>query len=136
MIMTIGTTPTTYNHYTPYELVFGKPAHLTRVLEHTPVQPVYNLDDYYRKVKFRLQVTHERAKTCLDETKSQRKRTYDAHTVTRSFQANDLILLSNETRHKLDSWFTAPCTVVSSDKVNYVKLLQFIKTDLSYFIPM
>lgn len=64
------------NRYSPYELVFGKLANSMEFLENE-IQPLYNIDNYAREIKYRLQVANKRAIELLDVMKKKNKYYYD-----------------------------------------------------------
>ena len=89
-----NTTPSVaINDYCPYQLIFGKTPTTYEFLNSGSVDPVYNIDDYHREVKFRLQVAHQRAQRYLVESKFKRKIVYDDKSNPQKLSKNDLILL-------------------------------------------
>lgn len=107
-----NTTPSVaVNDYCPYQLIFGKTPITYEFLNSGSVDPVYNIDDYHREVKFRLQVAHQRAQKHLIESKFKRKIMYDDKSNPQELSKNDLILLEVNERHKLDPLFKGPYTI-------------------------
>ena len=72
------------------------------------ITPLYNIDDYAKEAKFRLEVAHKRAQQLLDRNKLRQKINYDKNTVDCNFNIGDLVLLSNETGHKLEEKYKGP----------------------------
>jgi len=68
------------------------------------IDPLYNLDDYAKESKFRVELAHKRAKLMLDNNIIKQKIRYDLET-------GDKALLNNETGHKLDFSYTGPYTI-------------------------
>lgn len=114
-----NTTPSTYHDYTPYELVFGKKVELPSTIT-TKVDPIYNIDAYENEIKYRLQVSHKRAKDYLDKVKMKRKIEYDKSINTLKINKGDLVLITNENRTKLDPWYVGPYVVLDSEGPNCI----------------
>jgi len=53
-----------YN-YCPYELVFGKTNNLPK--QFNSIEPIYNIDDYAKESKHRLEVAYKRARIMIEE---------------------------------------------------------------------
>lgn len=107
-----NTTPSiAINDYCPYQLIFGKTPNVYEFLNSDSIDPVYNIDDYHREVKFRLQVAHQRARRYLMESKFKRKAVYDSTADPQIVSPNDLVLLQINERHKLDPLFKGPYKV-------------------------
>ena len=64
-----NTTEHTYTNYTPYELVFGRKAHLPQDIYKTKIEPVYYIDDYYFEMKYKLQNKRNRQRK-FDKSKA------------------------------------------------------------------
>jgi len=58
------------HNYCPYELVFGKTNNLPKQFNSTEnIEPIYNIDDYAKESKYRLEVAYERALIILETNK-------------------------------------------------------------------
>ena len=112
-----NTTPGVYHEYTPFELVFGRKAEIPNEVL-TKIDPWYNIDAYYQEVRYRMQISHQRARDFLVKVKQNRKIKYDVISQNLSLQKGDLVMLKNENRTKFDAWFKGPFTVVSTNGVN------------------
>lgn len=44
--------------YTPYELIFGRNPYLLEVFESDNVDPPYNIDNFAKELKYKLQTAH------------------------------------------------------------------------------
>jgi len=56
--------------YCPYKLVFGRTANLPIQFNSVDnIGPLYNLDDYAKESKFRLELVHKRARLMLYNNK-------------------------------------------------------------------
>lgn len=97
-------------NYTPFELTFGRSVNRLDCIEDNTgkIDPIYNIDDYSKELKFRLQTAHKRANELLQKTKQLIKQTYDKHSNPIKIKINDKILLVDETRHKLDPIYKGP----------------------------
>ena len=59
-----NTTPSVVHGYCPYELVFGKiPQGLHTFNTIDRVEPLYNVEDYSKEIKYKLEIAYTRAKT-------------------------------------------------------------------------
>ena len=108
-----NTTPSVaISDYSPYQLIFGKTPVIYDCLKSDTVDPVYNVDDYHREVKFRLQVANKLARECLNKAKLKRKISYDVNAnPNEKLSPGDLVLVRKQNRHKLDPLFKGPFTV-------------------------
>lgn len=97
--------------YTPYELVFGKKCTLPSNLL-TKVEPLYNYDSYPCELRYRLQVSQQEARNNLIKSKIVRKSKYDKNVNPIMYKKDDLVLIKNENRHKMDPLYLGPYTVI------------------------
>ncbi len=95
-------------NYTPHELVFGYKLALPTNLTKTP-EPIYNYDDFYSELKFKLQTAHHRAREELLKSKLTNKKQYDKNSSISEYKVGDKVLLTNEQRlTKLHHPFIGP----------------------------
>lgn len=113
-----NTTPHTDTEYTPFELVYGKKANLPQNLTKSIIQPVYNLEQYYSEMKFKLQKSHAIARTKLIEEKIDRTNKLNENTNPIHVTVNDLVYITNETRKKLDPFYNGPYKVIKVEQCN------------------
>lgn len=100
--------------YCPYELVFGKiPQGLHTFNTIDRVEPLYNVEDYSKEIKYKLEIAYTRAKTLMNRYKERQKIYYDRNSKNIEVKIGDKILLKNETGHKLDGKYTGPYKVIS-----------------------
>lgn len=64
------------NMYTPFELVFAKKPNLTEILN-GKVDPVYNIENYAKEMKYRIQTANETARKLIEKSKMKNKQNYD-----------------------------------------------------------
>jgi len=77
------------------------------------IEPIYNIDDYARESKYRLEIEHKRCGIMIEENKRKNKEFFDLTANDIDISIGDKVLLKNETGHKLDSKYTGPYTVES-----------------------
>lgn len=135
-----NTTVHTTTNKTPYELVFGKICNLpSNLSEIEKVDPVYNIEDYAKQLKFKLQVSQKEVKDKILMEKSRRVEDYNISAEEKVYNKGDFILLKNETRSKLDRIYLGPYQVVQDcganvdiqigeniDRVHKARIKQFI----------
>lgn len=108
-----------FNHdYSPYELVFGRKINLIENLVNQEIEPVYNVDDYAREIKYRLQSVHEKARNLLDKLKHKNKAYYDRRNNSINIQINDEILIKKEPYDKFKQVYDGPFKVTKIDEFN------------------
>ena len=66
-----NTTPSIAHNYCPHELVYGKQSNLPKHFNSIDtIDPLYNIDDYAKEVKFRLETAYKRARIFLEKNKA------------------------------------------------------------------
>lgn len=87
------------NTYSPYELFYGKsPRELNEICTET-IEPVYNVDNYAKELKFKLQIAHNQAKQFLERNKEISKKFYDKKMNKIDIQIGDEIKIEIEPRN-------------------------------------
>lgn len=114
-----NTTPNTVfdNRFTPFELVFGKNAIMPNDIK-TNLDPLYNLDNYSKEVKYRLQKTHILAKNLIDKHKERNKKCHDRLAKPITLEVDDSVLLQTEPYEKHKSIYEGPYIVKNINGVN------------------
>lgn len=98
-----NTTPSTVHEYCPYELIFGRSPRLFIEFNNSnKIDPIYNIEDNSKEFKFRLEVARNRARTLIEKEKQKRKLDYDKTNRDVELKVGSLVLLKNETGHKLE----------------------------------
>nr|AAL90422.1 RH61266p [Drosophila melanogaster] len=117
-----NTTPSVMHNYCPYELVFGRlPRQFANFNKADRIEPLYNIEDYSKEIKFRLEIAYKRARLLLEKAKSYRKQLYDKKTSDFQLKIGDKVILRNESGHKLDPVYIGPYTVETiEDRDNIV----------------
>lgn len=109
-----NTTPCTDIPYTPYELVFGKMATLPNNLKNpTRIEPIYNYDQYYAELKYKLQATAIRTQNIIDKVKNNRNTKQQVTAKPINIEIDDLVMLENPNRNKLDKVYKGPYKVIN-----------------------
>ena len=119
-----NTTPSSVHGYCPYELVFGKlPNGFQQFTNVQKITPLYNIEDYVKEVRYRLEIAHKRAKEQIDRYKEKQKLFYDKTALDYKFKIGDLVLVKNEVGHKLDRQYKGPFEIINIDLRNNVTLV-------------
>lgn len=104
--------------FSPYELIFAKKVNLPKQLFSETIDPLYNIDDYAKEIKYRLQITHNKAQKLLINNKLRNKIQYDKKSRPLNLSINDTVLLKNEPYDKLKSIYSGPFKVKHIDEGN------------------
>lgn len=103
-----NTTPNTDTQYTPFEIVFGKQANFpTYTLNN--IEPMYNHEEYYTQLKFKLQTIAQRVRDIIIKTKLKRIQNQKSSNPI-NLKVGDKILIKSETNRKLDNIYEGPYT--------------------------
>ena len=108
-----NTTPSVVHGYCPYELVFGRiPNNVEMFNTDNDIAPLYNVDDYSKEVRFRLEIAYRRVRQMIDRAKFKQKEFYDEKSRGMKLEKGDLVLIRNEAGHKLESKYLGPFKVI------------------------
>lgn len=113
-VFSYNTTPHADTNFTPFELIFGKLTSLN--VENQISTPIYNFDSYVSELRYRLKVVHEKTKLLLDKNKQKRQDRDKNKSL--DFKVNDLVLITNENRTKMDSVYLGPYVIIERLGVN------------------
>jgi len=120
-VFCFNTTPSMAHNYFPYELVFGKTNNLPKQFNSIEnIEPIYNIDDYARESKYRLEVAYKKTRIMIEKNKENNKIVYDQKIKNIDISVGDQVLLRNETGHKLDYQYTGPYKQTEIGKRNNI----------------
>ena len=97
--------------FTPYELVFGKIPNDLNIFMNNKIDPLYNVDNYAKELKYRLQIAHTIAKELINISKEKSKKHYDKRVKPIELKIGDKILVTNEEGHKHEKLYLGPYTI-------------------------
>lgn len=122
-LFTINTSVNSSTNYTPFELLFGFKANMPISICRNP-EVVYNYNDYYYELRFKLQNAYKEARENLIESKQKNKKQFDSKTNVLKLQIGDKVLLRNENAKKLESRYSGPYEVIdiTSDVNTKIKI--------------
>lgn len=118
-----NTTPNSVTNYTPFELMFGRVASFRNSKSFTELTPLYNLENYAKEMKFRLQMAYERTKTLIQTDKTKRV-SKDLNTNFNPIKivVGDKVKLKIENRNKLDPFYDGPYVIEKIHDRNNVSI--------------
>lgn len=107
--------------YSPFELVFGRQANLpTEKFEQ--IEPVYDIENYVKELKFRLQKSNLKTKELIEKYKLKMKAQYDNNLRTFDIKIGDKIKIRDDSSHKLEPVYRGPFLVKNIDNSNIIAL--------------
>lgn len=104
-------------NYSPFELVFGRQVNLPSDIG-GPIQPLYNVDDYAKELKYRLQVAHRDTKSIVEKLKIVNKKFHDTKVRPIKFNVGDKIKIQVEPYDKFKSIYKGPYIVTKVENEN------------------
>lgn len=105
------------DRFPPFELVFSRKPNMPFDLD-GHIDPIYNIEDYVRESKFRLQTAHAVARKLLEKIKLTNKKYYDRNAKELNLQVGDKIYLENKPYNKYKPIYSGPFDVKSIDEPN------------------
>lgn len=106
------------NKYSPYELIFGKQPILAFDILNGNIDPVYNIENYAREMKYRLQKAHNETVEIIKKMKLKNKYYYDRNLNPLNIKIGDLVFLEKEPYDKHSSIRTGPFSVININEPN------------------
>lgn len=134
-----NTTVHTATGYTPYELVFGRKSHNPSEIDYDTTDTI---NDYAEDLKYKLIKMEIKAKEKLQLGKEKSKNRYDKCLGNQyEFKKGDLILVRNERKGKLDSFYRGPYKIISLNENNVMiiknnKRVKYNKSHIKPFIDV
>lgn len=101
------------NKYSPFEIVFGKQAFMPVDYYKSRIDPVYNMENYSKEIKFNFQRIYNLTKDLLNKAKMKTKEIYDKKSKTIELKINDKIMVVDHTRNKHGAIYNGPYSIVS-----------------------
>lgn len=102
----------THTQFTPFELIFGRSPNIPQDIFKSKTKPVYNIEQYYYEMKFKLQKSNELARENLIKEKIKRQNLQNQNINPIKIGLGDQVYLKNENRKKLDPCYVGPFTVI------------------------
>jgi Integrase zinc binding domain/Integrase core domain len=104
--------PNASTKLTPMICLFGFPADIPSNLKRKP-EPVYNAEDYYMQIRYKLQRAHQIARKNMIKSKIRAKKYYDKTINPVKFKIGDKVMLKNPIiKNKFSKIWTGPYEVV------------------------
>lgn len=116
------------NKITPFELVFGKDPVLPQEVQTSTIDPIYNIDNYAKEMKYRLQKSHNLAKNLINKHKARNKLLYDKAARPLNLRVRDMVLVEKQPYEKYKNIYEGPFQVQKVDGVNVIILDETKKT--------
>lgn len=114
-----NTTQHTEHGLTPFELVFGHKATLPQnIYNSSVIEPIYDIDQYFNELKFKIQNSNAIAKQNLIDNKQKRQSIANKNIHPISLNVGDRVYIKNENRKKLDSFYIGPYIVDKVEDTN------------------
>lgn len=111
--------------YSPYQLLYGYEVSIPTSLQKKP-DTVYNYDNYYYELRYRLQRSHEIARESQLKTKYKTKANYDHKLRPLNVKLGDQVLLINNAKRgpgmKLQPHYCGPYTIIELISPTNVKI--------------
>lgn len=119
-VFTYNTTPNISLNlkYSPYELIFSKYPTLFDITSTGQIDPVYNIDNFAKEAKFRLQLAHVHSQNLLQKSKLRNKVYYDAKVNPIDLQIGDKVIITNDGRTKFEPIHKGPFVITDVDTHN------------------
>lgn len=105
--------------FSPYELVFGRQNNLNGIKTDV-IETVYNIENYAKELKFKLQIVHAQAKKFVEKSKDVNKRHYDKKANEIEFKLDESVMLKNESYNKFKNVYSGPYKVTEIRAPNVV----------------
>ncbi|HBK82994.1 MAG TPA: hypothetical protein DDZ41_05260 [Flavobacterium sp.] len=121
--------------FTPFELVFAKQPLAYEFILSNKIDPIYNVDNYIKEIKFVLQKMHKKAQEFLLISKNRNKTIFDRKASKNSknyFKINDTVLLRNENTNKLGPIYSGPYIINDIKESNV--LIENTKNKKQYLV--
>lgn len=106
------------NKFSPHEIVYGYMPTLPNELTKNTIDPIYNIDNYIKELKYRMQITHNKVHKLLEKSKLNNKKSYDKNVNPLNVKVGDKVLIEIEPYDKHRQKYAGPYIIKSMDNVN------------------
>lgn len=106
------------NRFSPFELVFSKSPVLPSELFNGDVAPCYNVENYAKESKYRLQKAYKLTREIIGKLKLRNKKYYDKTVNPLDINVDDFVLMDVEPYNKLNNLRRGPFKVIDIDYPN------------------
>lgn len=116
-----NTTPSTSNDtkYSPFEMIFARRANMPHeIFANNQIEPVYNVDNYVKEIKHKLQIAHKETKGLIEKIKLRNKLNYDKNINRVEFNVGDKIKIQNEPYDKFKQIYSGPFIITRMENEN------------------
>lgn len=117
-------------NYSPYELVFAKKPILPPSILSGKIDPIYNVDNYIKEAKYRLQKAHEKARLIIEKMKINSKSQYDKNSNPINIKIGEKVYLECKPYNKHEPIYTGPYEVISIEHPNVIIKIKENKTEI------
>lgn len=84
------------------------------------IDPVYNIDNYVKEAKLKLQHAHEQARQTIEKIKRRTKEYYDKSSNPINVKIGDIVKIVSETNNKFLDRYKGPYKVIAIDDTNEI----------------
>lgn len=106
--------------YSPFELIYGKELNLPKDILTNKIDPIYNVDNVSKEIKYRLQRAHLEVKAIVTRIKQRNKKSYDKNINELTLKVGDQVKIINEPNNKFDFKYSGPFIVEQIEEPNVV----------------
>lgn len=108
------------NIYSPFELVFGRRVNLPSEFMKGRVDPVYNLENYVKTMKYMLQTAHEKTSKLIEKMKLRNKAYFDRKAKPLECKINDSVVVEIQPYDKLKPKYKGPYRIIDIQDSNVI----------------
>lgn len=106
------------NKFSPYEVVFLRKSLMPNEILEGKIQPQYNLDDYVKECKLKLQIIHRETIQLIEKVKKANKTKYDKNINPIKLKLGDMVKIVKQPYDKFKHIYDGPYKVKSIDGTN------------------
>lgn len=106
--------------YSPFELVYLRESNMPHDILNGQVDKNYNIDNYAKETKIRLQLIHRETVELINKMKERNKKYFDKNVKQLELQAGDIVKLHKEPYEKFKHIYDGPFVIEKVDHSNAV----------------